>query len=42
MDDAIAVAPPELLALRDAEVKMLLRIAKSLAKAAKVEVDPPF
>lgn len=42
MDDAIAVAPPELLALRDHEVKMLLRIAKSLARAAKVEVEPPF
>lgn len=42
MDEAIAVAPPELLALRDVEVKMLLRVATSLAKAAKVEVEPPF
>ncbi|HKW72872.1 MAG TPA: MarR family transcriptional regulator [Candidatus Dormibacteraeota bacterium] len=42
MDDAIAVAPPELLELRDGEVRLLLRIAERLARAAKVEVEPPF
>jgi len=42
MDDAIATAPPELLELREGELRLLLRIARSLAKAAKVEVEPPF
>lgn len=42
MDDAIALAPPELLELREHEVRLLLRIAQTLARAAKVEVDSPF
>src|SRR5262245_11630416 len=42
MDEAIAVAPPELLKLRDVEIQMLLRVARSLARAANVEVEPPF
>jgi DNA-binding MarR family transcriptional regulator len=42
MDDAIATAPPELLELRDSELRLLLRIAQRLAAAANVEVEPPF
>lgn len=42
MDDAIATAPPELLELRDGELRLLMRIAERLARAANVEVDPPF
>ena len=42
MDEAIAVAPPELLELREHEVRLLLRIARSLARAAGVETEPPF
>ena len=42
MDDAIASAPPQLLELHDGEVRMLLRVAERLARAAKVEVEPPF
>lgn len=42
MDDAIATAPPELMELRDHELRLLLRIAERLARAAKLEVEPPF
>jgi DNA-binding MarR family transcriptional regulator len=42
MDDAIATAPPELLELNGGEILMLLNIAKRLARAAKLEVEPPF
>jgi DNA-binding MarR family transcriptional regulator len=42
IDEAISVAPPELLELREGEVRLLLRIAQSLARTAKVEVEPPF
>ena len=42
MDEAISVAPPELLELKGVELKMLQRIAVRLATAASVEVEPPF
>jgi DNA-binding MarR family transcriptional regulator len=42
MDETIATAPPELAELSGAETELLLRIAERLAKAAKVEVEPPF
>ena len=41
MDEAIFSAPPELMQLRDGELRLLLRIAEHLARAAKVEVEPP-
>lgn len=41
MDDAIATAPPELLELREHELRLLLRIATRLAAAAGVETGPP-
>jgi DNA-binding MarR family transcriptional regulator len=41
MDDAIAAAPPELLELNMGEILMLLNIARRLARAANVEVEPP-
>jgi len=42
MDDAIFMAPPELLELRDGELKLLLRIADRIAAAANVTVEPPL
>jgi MarR family transcriptional regulator, 2-MHQ and catechol-resistance regulon repressor len=42
MDDAIAEAPPELLALREHELRALLRIAERLAKAAGIGPGPDF
>lgn len=42
MDDAIATAPPELLELGEHDLRMLLRIAERLAKAAGVEPPPDF
>lgn len=42
MDDTIATAPPELAGLSNLEVEVLLKIADRLARAAGVEVEPPF
>jgi DNA-binding MarR family transcriptional regulator len=42
MDDAIATPPPELAELSNLEAEVLLKIAERLARAAKVEVEPPF
>lgn len=42
MDEAIATAPPELVELNDGELRLLLHIAEHLARAAKLEVEPPF
>jgi DNA-binding MarR family transcriptional regulator len=42
MDDAIATAPPELSELSGAQIELLLKIAERLARAAKVELEPPF
>jgi DNA-binding MarR family transcriptional regulator len=39
MDDALAVAPPEMLELGEHDLRMLLRIAERLAKSAGIE--PP-
>jgi DNA-binding MarR family transcriptional regulator len=40
MDDAIASAPPELIELREHELRSLLRLAERLAKAAGIEPGP--
>ena len=42
IDDAIATAPPELVGLNLGEIAILLNLAERLAKAAKVETEPPF
>lgn len=42
MDETIATAPPELAGLNNSEISVLLMIAERLARAAKVEVEPPF
>ena len=42
MDETIATAPPELAGLSNLEVEVLLKIADRLARAARVEVEPPF
>jgi DNA-binding MarR family transcriptional regulator len=42
MDECIATAPPELAGLSNLEIEVLLKIAERLAKAAKVEAEPPF
>lgn len=42
MDETIATAPVELADLGNVEVELLLRVALKLARAAKVEVEPPF
>jgi MarR family transcriptional regulator, organic hydroperoxide resistance regulator len=39
MDDAIFMAPPELIELRDGELRLLLRIAQRLAAEADVDVE---
>jgi len=41
MDDAIVTMPPELVQLGGVELSVLLRVAERLARAAKVEVEPP-
>ena len=42
MDDALATAPPELVELGEHELRLLLRIAEKLAKAAGIEPAPDF
>src|SRR5215472_683010 len=42
MDDAIVAMPPELVQVGGVELSVLLRVAERLARAANVEVEPPF
>ena len=42
MDDALATAPPELVELHEHELRLLLRIAEKLARAAGIEPAPDF
>lgn len=42
MDDTISTAPRELHDLNLGEIAVLLNLAERLAKAAKVETEPPF
>lgn len=42
MDDLIATAPPRLADLNLIEIETFLKVAEHLARAAKVEAEPPF